>query len=81
MIKRWREQTGLLDVTPHVIRHGYSTMCFNAGLTPKDMQDLLGHAQFSTTMDIYTDIQKEHKEETRAVLNDYIKTKMTQKAS
>lgn len=81
MIKRWQNATELEDVTPHVVRHGFATLCFNADLAPKDVQDMLGHAQYSTTMDIYTDVQKERKEAARATLNDYIKTKMTQKAS
>lgn len=75
---KYQSETGLTDVTPHMIRHGYSTLLYNAGLQAKDMQDLMGHAQFSTTMDIYTEISKERKEETRIKLNDYFGTEMAQ---
>lgn len=78
---RWKKATGLFDVTPHMIRHGYSTILFEAGLQAKDMQDLMGHAQFSTTMDVYTDILTERKEETRNKLNTYLNTKITQYTS
>lgn len=47
-----------LAVTPHQIRHGYSSALFEAGIDPKIIQVLLGHAQLSTTMDIYTHIQQ-----------------------
>ena len=76
--ENYQKESGLIDVTPHMIRHGYSTMLFNAGLQAKDMQDLMGHAQISTTMDIYTDISKEHKEATRTKLNEYLTTQSTQ---
>jgi len=55
----WREyqkQTGLTSVTPHMIRHGYASMLRAAGIEAKVAQYLLGHAQISTTMDIYTHI-------------------------
>ena len=76
--ENYQKESGLIDVTPHMIRHGYSTMLFNAGLQAKDMQDLMGPAQISTTMDIYTDISKEHKEATRTKLNEYLTTQSTQ---
>ena len=45
-----------VTVTPHEIRHGYATALHEAGVDYKTAQQLLGHAQLSTTMDIYTDI-------------------------
>jgi site-specific recombinase XerD len=38
----------------------------------KDMQYLLGHAQLSTTMDIYTDIREKHMAKLRAALADSV---------
>lgn len=49
----YRKQSGV-NITPHQLRHAYATVLFEAGVDPKDAQELLGHAQFSTTMDIYT---------------------------
>ena len=45
-----------VTVSPHEIRHGYATALHEAGVDYKTAQKLLGHAQLSTTMDIYTDI-------------------------
>lgn len=55
MYDRYREQSGV-TVTPHQIRHGYATALFENGIDPKTAQALLGHAQLSTTMDIYTHV-------------------------
>lgn len=70
---RWKKASGLTDVTPHMIRHGYSTMLFNAGVPVKAVQHLMG-PQYSTTMDIYTDVTKKYKDETRQKINKYLDT-------
>ena len=51
----YQAETGV-TVTPHEIRHGYATALHDAGVDYKTAQTLLGHAQLSTTMDIYTDV-------------------------
>ncbi len=39
---------------PHAIRHSFCSRCFQKGLNPKTVQQLMGHAHYSTTIDIYT---------------------------
>jgi len=56
--KKYQTASGV-TVTPHQIRHGYATALFEAGIDPKTAQVLLGHAQLSTTMDIYTHVRDE----------------------
>lgn len=51
----YQQRTGV-SATPHEIRHGYATALHEAGVDYKTAQRLLGHAQLSTTMDIYTDV-------------------------
>lgn len=51
----YQKRTGV-TVSPHEIRHGYATALHEAGVDYKTAQQFLGHAQLSTTMDIYTDI-------------------------
>lgn len=51
----YRKASGV-TVTPHQIRHGYATALFENGIDAKTAQALLGHAQLSTTMDIYTHV-------------------------
>ncbi len=55
LYNQYREASGV-TVTPHQIRHGYATALFENGIDPKTAQTLLGHAQLSTTMDIYTHV-------------------------
>jgi len=52
---QYRAASGV-TVTAHQIRHGYATALFENGIDPKTAQTLLGHAQLSTTMDIYTHV-------------------------
>ena len=46
-------------VTPHALRHTFCSRCFEKGITPKVVQQLMGHAHYSTTIDIYTHISEE----------------------
>ena len=60
-LRKWGnyyKNTGI-KCTPHQLRHCFATMLYEADVVPKDAQYLLGHAQLSTTMDIYTDIRKQ----------------------
>lgn len=45
-----------------LLRHTFTTRLVEAGVNMKVVQDVLGHADFSTTMDIYTDVTKELKQ-------------------
>ena len=63
----WRQyvQASGITCTPHQLRHAYATMLFENGIAEADAQELLGHAQISTTMDIYTHIRESHKKQIR----------------
>lgn len=57
--RRWsnyRKQTGI-TCTPHQLRHSATTMLCQAiadgKVTVEDVQHIIGHAQYQTTMDIY----------------------------
>ncbi len=43
----------------HSLRHTFTTRLVEAGVNLKVIQDALGHKDFSTAMDIYTDVIKE----------------------
>ena len=45
----------------HILRHTFTTRLCESGVNVKVIQDILGHADFSTTMDIYTDVTKDLK--------------------
>ncbi len=70
LIKSYCQKTGL-KITAHQLRHAYATILYEAGIPDKDAQDLLGHAQISTTRDIYTHISERQKRETAKKLNAF----------
>lgn len=60
----WRQDRGALGVEGwclHELRHSYLSMLALEGVHPKVKQDLAGHADFSTTMDIYTHVNMDQK--------------------
>ena len=46
----------------HSLRHTFTTRLCENGVNVKVIQDVLGHSDFKTTMDIYTDVTKELKQ-------------------
>lgn len=60
------------DITPHIFRHTYATMLYNAGVDIKTAQYLLGHATIQMTLDIYTHLQEGKDKIAIAKLNELI---------
>lgn len=50
------------DVTFHVLRHNYCTLLFENGIDLLTAQELLGHADVKTTLEIYTHLSDEQKQ-------------------
>lgn len=46
-------------ITPHMFRHTYASMLYFSGVDVLTAQKLLGHADLSTTLKVYTHLQKE----------------------
>jgi integrase len=44
---------GFEDFHFHMLRHTFTSNLLSNGAAPKDVQELLGHANVSTTMNIY----------------------------
>lgn len=42
----------------HTLRHTFATRCFEEGIEPKIVQEILGHSNIAMTMDIYTHASK-----------------------
>lgn len=61
-IRAWNRikiQVDLHGASAHIFRHTFLTMLSNAGVSPKIIQVIAGHADISTTMNIYTHGQLE----------------------
>ena len=52
-IKREAERCGIKDVSPHDLRHTCATLMSFTGVQAKSIQNLLGHADISTTLKFY----------------------------
>ena len=60
-LKYHANQFGLCGLTPHILRHFYSTVCIEAGIHQKVVQKWLGHSSVLMTLDLYTDVKEEFK--------------------
>lgn len=49
-----REPMLIEKFTMHSLRHTFATKCFELGIEPKIVQEILGHSNISMTMNIYT---------------------------
>ena len=52
---------GLEDFHFHQLRHTFTSNLLSKNAAPKDVQELLGHADVSTTMNIYAHATREAK--------------------
>lgn len=73
LYNRFRAQTGV-SCTAHQLRHSFATIAFECGVPVKSVQEILGHKQLSTTMDIYTDFRKKSLDEATSLLNEKMKS-------
>jgi integrase len=66
-------ENGKHTLTPHVFRHGYATMLFEADVDEFTAQKLLGHADINTTRSIYTHLRNKKKQESIDKLRQFVK--------
>ncbi len=59
----------LSDFHFHMLRHTYTCNLLTAGASPKDVQELLGHADISTTMNIYAHSSRKSRKHTVRLLD------------
>ena len=52
-VKRFMKNSGLPDMSPHDLRHSCATLLLSSGADIKSVQEILGHANASTTLNFY----------------------------
>jgi integrase/recombinase XerD len=49
IIKRYARRVGIVNITPHMLRHSFAILLLNDGVELRCVQERLGHAHISTT--------------------------------
>lgn len=60
------------NLTPHMFRHTYATILYNAGVDVKSAQRFMGHADIKVTLKIYTHLSEKKEQEAIAALNRHL---------
>jgi integrase len=56
LFRRLLREAGLSRIRIHDLRHSYATLELAAGVSPKVVQESLGHARIGTTLDLYAHV-------------------------
>ncbi|WP_437342945.1 tyrosine-type recombinase/integrase [Ruminococcus bromii] len=63
---------GLENFHFHMLRHTFTSNLLSGGAAPKDVQELLGHSDVSTTMNIYAHASREAKRTSARLLDKVV---------
>ena len=62
VLKNYARAAGISNVTPHTLRHSFATHMLRGSAPLRNVQELMGHANISTTQ-LYTQLADEHMRE------------------
>lgn len=63
MLNKIIKNTGIKKVRVHDLRHTHASLMFASGATAKEVQERLGHTDIKTTMNIYTHLTDDKRQE------------------
>ena len=61
-IYKLADKAGIQRFSMHTLRHTFATRAIEAGIRPKTLQEILGHANIGITMNLYVHVTEEEKE-------------------
>ena len=61
LFKRALKEANLPNINFHALRHTFATRALEAGMDIKVLSSILGHAQASTTLNLYAHALPDHK--------------------
>lgn len=62
----------LPNFSSHTLRHTFATGLCESGMNMKLIQDILGHSDISTTMDIYSHVTKDMKQQAHSYMEELV---------
>lgn len=65
-------------IHPHALRHTFATRCFEKGMTPRTVQEIMGHANYNTTVS-YTHVLDDIKQREALAVGDFLNNQIEQK--
>ena len=71
-MERYIKDAGLPEhITHHYFRHTFATICYSAGVDPKQAAAILGHSNERITMEVYTHLTAEKKAAAATKIEEY----------
>ena len=71
LFKRTLKAADLPDINFHALRHTFATRALEAGMDIKVLSSILGHAQASTTLNLYAHALPDHKRESMEKMSSF----------
>ena len=74
LFKRTLKTAGLPNINFHALRHTFATRALEAGMDVKVLSSILGHAQASTTLNLYAHALPDHKRDSMEKMRSFYRS-------